>query len=121
MTLKSWSLLFGIAFIIIGILGFIPAITPDNLLFGLFMVDTIHNVIHLVSGALALVVAYNLNYATLYFRIFGVVYAVVAIAGFFTNDLLIIHVNLADNFLHLVIAALSLYLGFLRNRLKSAP
>lgn len=112
MTLKTCAIVFGAVLIVVGILGFIPAVAPNGLLFNLFMVDTPHNIIHLLSGALAILSAINVRYVILYFKIFGVIYGIIGVLGFFTSDLLIIHVNTADNFLHLAIAAISIYLGF---------
>lgn len=117
--LKKISLIFGIVFVIIGIGGFLPfLVTKDsmgmNLLLGLFMVGGVHNIIHLASGVGALLGSKSNKYARLYFQIFGVVYGIVTIIGFVQGHTVlgIFPVNLADNFLHLVISALSLYLGF---------
>jgi hypothetical protein len=49
------------------------------------------------------------------FRIFGIVYAIVAILGFVKGDdinIWIISNNVADTWLHVVIAVVSLFLGF---------
>ncbi len=87
---------------LIGILGFVPALAPKDstgmpLLLGLFMVGTLHNLIHLVSGLAALAGASRgEKYAQLYFRFFGVVYAVVTVVGFIQKDTVLglIHVKL---------------------------
>ena len=50
-----------------------------------------------------------------YFRSFGIVYALVAVLGFYYGDqplLGLIANNSADTWLHVVIAVVSLYLGF---------
>jgi hypothetical protein len=117
--LRKAAYLFAVVFILVGILGFIPAVRTHNntdmpLLLGLFMVGGIHNVIHLASGLGALLGTKTERYARLYFRIFGVVYAAVTVIGFIqkTTVLGIIDVNMADNFLHLAIALATLGLGF---------
>lgn len=118
--LKKAALVFGVVFVLVGLLGFVPALAPKNdmgmpLLLGLFMVGVVHNLIHLLSGVFALVAGrYNEAKSRLYFQVFGVVYAVVTVVGFVQKDTVLglIHVNLADNFLHLVIAAAALALGF---------
>ena len=112
MTLRIAAVIFGIIFILIGIAGFIPVFTPNNFLLGLFMIDTPHNIIHLVSGVLGLLAAISISCSIWYFRIFGIIYALVAIAGLISEDLIIIHVNQADNILHVIIALVALYLGF---------
>ncbi len=106
---------FGIVFILIGILGFIPGVTnEDGMLLGIFQVDTLHNVIHLLTGIVALLCAGSMKGAKSYFKIFGVVYALVTILGFVGGgDVLgLIMVNGADNVLHLLIAVIALVLGF---------
>lgn len=110
--LRMIAILFGIAFIFAGIAGFMPSFTPNDLLFGYFMVNTMHNVIHLVSGVIAIMAATSVYYTRLFFKVFGIVYGLVAIVGFIRSDLFIMHVNTADNFLHLGIAIVALYLGF---------
>ncbi len=116
MTIQKWAWTFGIVFVLIGILGFIPGITMNGHLLGIFHVDTAHNVVHLLSGIIALWVAVtSTNAARMYFRVFGIIYGVIMILGFIQNSdtvLGLIANNMADNFLHLVIAALSLWIGF---------
>jgi len=115
MKLKELTYLFGTVFVVIGILGFALGITSNGKLLGLFEVDATHNIIHLLSGVLALTAAWtSAKYAKLYFQIFGVVYGLVTVAGFIQGDIAlgIIGVNLADNLLHLVITATALAIGF---------
>ena len=118
--LKKAALAFGIVLTLVGILGFIPALTTtDNngmeLLLGIFMVGTIHNIIHLASGLAALALSKTGESARLYFKIFVVIYAIVTVVGFVQGDTVLglIHVNLADNLLHTAIALSALYLGFM--------
>lgn len=112
---RTMAQVFGWVFIVIGVLGFVPGVTTeDGLLLGLFQVDTIHNLIHLVSGAAALYAA-SVGAARKYFQIFGVIYALIAVLGFFYGDselLGFIAHNTADTWLHVVIAVVALYLGF---------
>ena len=113
--LHKLAWVFGIVFIIIGIAGYIPGFTNDGVLLGIFMVDGLHNVIHLLSGILAIAAVWGAgSYTRLYFQVFGVVYALVTIVGFIqgTSVLGLIMVNTADNVLHLVIAAVALWAGF---------
>jgi hypothetical protein len=116
-VLKKLAIVFGVVFLAIGVLGFIPALTPNGHLLGLFHVNTLHNVVHLLSGAVALYVGLTSEGGSkLYFQIFGLVYAVVAILGFIYGDRPILGLvanNAADTWLHVVIAVAALYLGFL--------
>lgn len=114
--LKNAAMAFGIVFVLIGILGFVPGITSNGMLLGIFHVDTLHNIIHLASGIAALALMSSTTNAKLYFQIFGVVYALVTIIGFvqYNETLLLgfLATNPADDFLHLVIAIAALYLGY---------
>lgn len=118
--IKNLAIVFGAVFLLVGILGFIPAVSPQHsdgmhYLLGLFMVGGIHNVIHIASGAAALAGAFTSEkYAQLYFRVFGAVYALVTVVGFIQKDTVLglIDVNTADNFLHLVLAVAILAIGF---------
>ncbi len=113
--IKTLAMVFGAVFLLIGILGFVPAATPNDKLLGLFMVGGIHNVIHLLSGVAAIAGAMTSEKAAqLYFRVFGSVYALVTVVGFVQKDTVlgIFSVNPADNFLHLVLAVAILGIGF---------
>ena len=84
---KNYCNFIGIFFLIAGISGFVPALAPSPadgaMLFGIFMVGPVHNIIHLASGAAALFCAFAGAGATRkYFQIFGVVYLLVALIGF---------------------------------------
>jgi uncharacterized protein (DUF486 family) len=121
---KSLALIFGIVFLIIGIAGFIPALAPANadgqMLLHIFQINTMQSVIHLLSAVAAFAAfAGGTYYAATYFKVFGAVYAAVALWGLpglthtFNSVLFgLIHVNLATELLHIAIAAVALYVGF---------
>ena len=114
--LQTMAKVFGFVFLAIGILGFVPGITTDGHLLGIFHVNAIHNIIHLASGAVALWAGYTSASASrTYFQVFGVVYALVTVLGFMTGDgeiLGLVANNMADNLLHVLIAGSALVLGF---------
>ena len=106
---------FGGVFLIVGVLGFVPGAISHNLLLGIFEVDSLQNIIHLLSGLIAIGAAWGSGeYARLYFRAFGVVYAIIAVIGFLQGSsvLGIFAVNMADNLFHLIIAVAALWIGF---------
>ena len=85
--LKKSAAAFGVVFLAIGALGFVPAAVPGGHLLGLFHINALHNIIHLASGAVALWAGLTSERnAKLYFRIFGIVYAAVAVLGFVYGD-----------------------------------
>ncbi|MEO5646439.1 MAG: DUF4383 domain-containing protein [Candidatus Paceibacterota bacterium] len=106
---------FGWIILAVGILGFIPGIvTPSGLLLGIFSVDAMHNIIHILTGIVALASAGTLKGAKLYFKIFGIVYALVTILGLMSSNGMVLGMmmNTADNLLHVVITLFALYFGF---------
>ena len=111
MNTRTAGLILGIVFIVVGILGFIPnpLVSPT----GLFMVNTLHNIVHLASGAVILAGVYSFG-AGLGLKIIGVVYAIVAILGLIMGgDMLFgIAMNMADHWLHVVLAVVILLAGF---------
>jgi hypothetical protein len=115
--IKSAAVLFGVVFILVGILGFVPGVTDNQMLLGIFHVNAAHNVVHLLSGAAALFAGMtSAGAARIYFRVFGVIYGLVAVMGFLMGDgmlLGLISNNTADTWLHVAIAAVSLLLGFM--------
>lgn len=114
--LKTFAIIFGVIMIAVGLLGFVKEATPHELLLGLFHVNLLHNIIHLGTGIAALLCGISSREASrLFFQIFGVVYGIVALLGYYYLDLPILGLvanNLADAVLHTVISAASLYLGF---------
>ena len=80
---KTLGMLFGIVFLAVGILGFVPGVTTNDMLLGIFMVNAAHSVVHIVSGVIFLIASMSgAGAARLWFQIFGVIYAVVAVLGF---------------------------------------
>lgn len=121
MTAKNAAIILGVTFIAVGILGYTsnPIIGPDE---ALFHTDSLHNIVHLVSGALFLLVAVAFPGSVRSFlKIFGVVYLFLGILGLFTigsdgttHLLGFLHVNGADNYLHIVLGLVIFLAGMLR-------
>lgn len=121
---KNVTLVFAVLFAVIGVAGLVPALAPTNehgqLLLGIFQINTVQTYIHLLSAVAAgAALAGGTYYANTYLKVFGIVYALVALWGLpgFTgayDGVLfgLIHVNAATEVLHVVIAALALYAGF---------
>jgi len=114
--LRTLAILFGIVFIIVGVLGFLPTFVVDGKLFELFQINFEHNILHLVSGILALLCGLSSRFSSkIFFIIFGVVYAFLAALGFMQGEGVLfemIAINMADNWLNAGVAALSLLIGF---------
>lgn len=111
---KTAAIVLGVVFLAVGILGFFPnpLVSPT----GLFVVNTAHNLVHLIAGVVLLAGAYSALGASLALKIVGVVYALVAILGLVTGGNLllgIVAVNPADHWLHVALAVVVLAAGFL--------
>lgn len=107
---KKVVMILGWVFVVVGLLGFV-----SHPILGIFPVNTLHNIIHLLSGVLALVASSKGEEASVMFaKIFGVVYALVTLLGFFASGFInnLIMGGAADNVLHLVLAVVLLYVGF---------
>lgn len=113
---KKIANLFGIVFILVGLLGFF-----NNPILGIFAAGTIHSIVHLLSGIALLAFANSKNpgSAAMGLKIVGIVYLLVTILGFImigsnesVNLLGLIDVNHADNWLHLVLSLVMIWAGF---------
>ncbi len=122
MNAQKLAKIFGWVFLLIGVLGFIPGVTSNGHLLSIFEVDPLHNIVHLLSGIFGLWLGKSEGGAKTYFKIFGVVYALVTVLGLLSGSVLgLISVNLADNILHLAIAVIALWIGFSGNKSRSMP
>ncbi|SFN61547.1 DUF4383 domain-containing protein [Mycetocola miduiensis] len=126
------ALVFGIVFVLVGILGFIPGVTTnyDALLFagndsgalllGVFQVSILHNIVHLLFGVAGIVLSRKFSGARNFLIWGGVIYFVLWIYGLFVAGMdtaaNIVPLNNADNWLHLVLAIAMVALGLLLGR-----
>jgi Domain of unknown function (DUF4383) len=84
---KTLALLFGVVFLLIGILGFVPAVAPNEMLLNIFHVNAAHNAVHLLTGIVALLAGMaGVGASKTFFKIFGVVYGLVAVLGVVVGD-----------------------------------
>lgn len=107
---KSVTWILGVVLVLIGIAGFFV----DGMLL-VFQVDTVHNIVHLLSGVVAIAAASSgESYSRIYLIVFGIIYGIVTVIGFVNGgDILgLFEVNDADNYLHAAIAVVSLGVGF---------
>ena len=122
--MKTAAIIWGVIFLIIGFLGMMPGVTPNGMLFGLFRVDGLHNAVHLLTGIIALFVAFSGSghASRLYFQVVGIIYVVLTLLGLYYGDRhllgLVAH-NRADVWLHAIVALVSLYLGYFWGRMPA--
>src|SRR5215203_4154093 len=81
--IRIFAWVYAALFLFIVALGYIPGLTnADGELLGLFTIDPVDNIVHLISGIWAAVAASRSTRASiLYFRIFGSIYFLDAIFG----------------------------------------
>ena len=116
---QLYALLFGATLLLAGLLGFIAdssfdfgdGIQGDDLV--IFEVNGTHNLVHIASGVLGLMLMGSAAGARAYALGFGAVYLLVTIIGFVDgSDVLgLIPVDAADNFLHLAISLTGIAAG----------
>jgi len=105
----------GAIFIVVGLLGFVPALTPAGNLLGLFPVNAVHNLVHIGLGAWGVIAGASLAASLIYFRGIAILYALLAVLGLLpaTNTLFgLAPIHGADVVLHAVLALIAAYLGF---------
>jgi hypothetical protein len=107
----------------------------NGLLFGLFRIDPIDDVVHLLSGIAAVLVAWCMpRHLALYFKAVGILYGLDVVVGLTQQrgllDLSIFLqgpgtpdfslTNVAINLPHIVIAGIALVIGFRRSAVQPA-
>lgn len=114
------AVIFGAVYLLVGLLGFLAsagvdfAATDGGLLLGIFEVNPLHNIVHLLIGAALLIGGLrSVRAAKTVNIVVGAVYLLVGIVGFFIEGsaLNILALNTADHFLHLVSALVLLGVG----------
>lgn len=89
MNSRQFAQIFGAIYLIVGILGFIPQIAPANSslgpggaqLLGLFPVNYVHDVVHLVLGIWGLASAGTMVRAVMFCRVFAALLLVLGLYG----------------------------------------
>ena len=130
MNTRHFALVFGIIFLIVGVGGFIPGLTasatPDPGLtmthgygheLGMFPVNTLHNIVHLIFGLWGLAASRSLGGARGYAKGVAIIYAVLTVMGLIDGldtTFGLIPLYGADVILHALLAAIAAYFGFMR-------
>ena len=130
MSTRTFALLFGIVFLAVGVAGFIPGITtaphpghPDlavtagyGQLLGLFPVNILHNVVHILFGLWGLLAYKSLGASKSYAKGVAIIYAVLTVAGIVPGlntmfGLVPLFGN--DVWLHALLALVAAYFGWM--------
>lgn len=127
--MRTFALLYGLVFTLVGLLGFVPgfvappdpghpALAVDGMhgrLLGLFPINWVHNLVHLAFGVWGLAASRGWGASRGYARAVAIIYAVLAVMGLIpglntTFGLVPIHGN--DVWLHVALAAGAAYFGW---------
>jgi hypothetical protein len=117
---QTWAKLIGFTLVAAGIVGFFYSSafgSPGKVdgVLGVLDVNGWHNVVHIASGLLGLMLSRTYSSARAYCLLLAAAYTVVAIWGFVVGDggaiLGFLPVNTEDNVLHTLIAVVSLIVG----------
>jgi hypothetical protein len=117
-TVQTVALLFGAIYLAVGIVGFLPflggSVTMTNSkLLGLFNINLLHNLVHIVIGIAGLAAAASLVNSRRFCQVVGVILMVLGVLGVFVaNPLGLLYIGGLDTALHLVTGAVLAYFGF---------
>ena len=130
-TVQKVAFAVGVVFLLVGILGFIPGVTTTfdqmtfagdesgAMLFGVFQVSILHNIVHLLFGVVGVALARSAIASRQFLIWGGVVYFVLWLYGLFVpqeSAANFVPMNMADDWLHLVLAIAMVALGLLLGR-----
>ena len=121
-TTQKLAGVFGVVFILIAIVGFLakggmamqptdPALASKA--FGMFPVNLLHNLVHLLFGVWGLVASRSWAGSKQFFTVAGIIYAVLTILGFVApTGFGLVPLGGPDIWLHCLLAILMLAIGF---------
>src|SRR5919109_1361110 len=126
-TVQRVAQIFGVVFILVAIVGFLatgmrnmeadPTAAPR--LLGMFAVNVLHNVVHLLFGIWGLVASRTYGGARSYARIVGVLYLLLAGVGFISpNGFGFVPLGGNDIWLHAVLGLVLAIVGFTAKELR---
>ena len=130
MSTRTFALIFGIVFLLIGVGGFIPGLTNHGatphgdltmtdyygLELGLFPINLLHNIVHILFGIWGLLAYKSLSASRGYARAVAIIYAVLTVMGLvpaLSTTFGLIPLYGADVVLHAVLAIVAAYFGFM--------
>jgi hypothetical protein len=125
--IQLYAWIYAAMFLFVVLLGYIPGFTnADGQLFGLFRIDPIDDILHLGSAIWAALAAWtSVRAATLYFKLFGVLYFLDGLVGFlfgqgYLDGGIFIYgplpldwsIKFAANLPHMLIGGMAIVIGF---------
>ena len=117
---QTLALVFGAVYLVVGIIGFFwtgfdnfAGNSQHDMLIGLFMINPLHNIAHILVGVLGLALGRTLAGARTYGWLLAVLYAVLFVYGLIAvgQSWDFLNINAADNVLHILTAAVGLVIA----------
>jgi hypothetical protein len=132
---RTFALLFGIVFLAVGVLGFVPGMMHAPMgshhvtmtqnygdLLGLFPVNLLHNVVHILFGIWGVLAYRSMGGSITYFRSVAVIYAVLTVLGLipaFETTFGFIPIYGNDVWLHALLAIVGAYFGWVHREMAT--
>ena len=134
MFIRTFATVFGVVFLLAGLSGFIPGLSPEHmhsdmivtsgsrLAMRLFPVNILHNLVHLAFGIWGLLAARSIGGSYAYAKSVAVIYAVLTVLGLIpttstTFGLVPLYGN--DIWLHAGLAVVAAYFGWFHRQRAS--
>jgi hypothetical protein len=121
------SIALGLAYLLIGVLGFVPGVTVPNgdkagqgLLLGIFAVNSIHNIAHLILGAALVWAVTTGDMLRMVSRGLAVVFAILVVGSLIAPIVEGVAINPPDTGLHLASLLVTAAVGFMVTRRRRA-
>lgn len=118
-TVQKIAMVFGVVFLLIAIVGFISpggmamTVDPPGMLLGMFPINMLHNVVHLLFGIWGLAASRSWSGAKSYAQIGGVIYLILAVCGYFVpNFFNLVPLGGNDIWLHALLGLILAGVGF---------
>ncbi|HSK72854.1 MAG TPA: DUF4383 domain-containing protein [Pyrinomonadaceae bacterium] len=126
--IRTFALIFGIVYLLVGILGFIPGLVSHDTtmhdiavdsfhgrLLGLFPVNILHNIVHIAIGLWGLLASRSVGGARLFGKGLAIIYGLLAILGLIpgANTMFgLVPIYGHDVWLHALSALIAAYFGW---------
>ena len=136
MLTQTFARIYGVVFLIVGVGGFIPGLTQPHshpnltveagsgMELGLFPVNVLHNIVHILFGVWGLIAARSFDAARMYARVVAIAYGVLTVMGLIpaTNTTFgLVPIYGHDVWLHAVLAGVAAYFGFVQREGRATP
>jgi uncharacterized protein DUF4383 len=117
-TVQAVALIFGAIYLVAGILGFVPSLggsdtLTNHALLGIFKVNLLHNLVHVVIGISGLAAASSAANSKRFCRVVGAILLLLGVIGIgVANPFGLLDIGGSDIALHLLTGAVLAYFGF---------